>query len=245
MKYRALFDMKQFAGYCLWWVRIRQKPGQRWASAPLTAGRTDTEDQAHGAIAEALNYAGIGVEEIRPETERWSMVRDHIRQPGEARRFEGFQAWQAWPGDREALAGAGREFLAAWKAELARRDEVRREAIMRGVEYARFCMATGRDYLRRSADDWEAFREWAVREARASFEEARESYRQEFRFAFHIDTRAQDFAALGLAPGADAMDIKTAWRRLAMRHHPDRGGDHGEFVRLKSAYERLSGGVTV
>jgi DnaJ domain len=33
------------------------------------------------------------------------------------------------------------------------------------------------------------------------------------------------FAALGLGPDASAEDIQSARRRLAMAHHPDRGGD--------------------
>ncbi|WP_367026228.1 J domain-containing protein [Methylococcus sp. ANG] len=40
---------------------------------------------------------------------------------------------------------------------------------------------------------------------------------------------------------AEPPEVKTAWRRLAMRLHPDRGGDHQSFTRAKAAYERLMG----
>lgn len=32
-------------------------------------------------------------------------------------------------------------------------------------------------------------------------------------------------------------EIKAAWRRLALEHHPDRGGSQSEFIRIKTAYE--------
>lgn len=244
MSYAALFDVKGFAGYHLWWVRIRAKPNQRWVSAPMTGGRTDTEAQAHGAVAQAL--AGIGFGEIRHDaSERWSVVRDRIRQPGDARRFEGFRAWAEWRGDRDALADAGREFQAGWRAELSRREDARRDAEMQGIEYARFCMVTGRDFLRRSDDDWSAFRQWQFDEIQRRNREAQEEYSHQHRDGPFLDFSSRprlhaDLAVLGLEPGASQSDIKTAWRRVAMRLHPDRGGDHGEFVKAKAAFERLN-----
>ena len=35
--------------------------------------------------------------------------------------------------------------------------------------------------------------------------------------------------------------IKPAYRRKAQQHHPDKGGDPDEFMRVKTAYERLRG----
>ena len=49
----------------------------------------------------------------------------------------------------------------------------------------------------------------------------------------HYDT-------LGVERGADADAIKTAYRRLASKHHPDRGGDTQRFQEIQSAYETLS-----
>jgi hypothetical protein len=47
------------------------------------------------------------------------------------------------------------------------------------------------------------------------------------------------YARLGLAPGASLNDVKQAYRRLAMRFHPDRAGAQGvaAFLDLKAAYE--------
>lgn len=44
---------------------------------------------------------------------------------------------------------------------------------------------------------------------------------------------------LGLQDGASDEDIKKAYRKLAMKHHPDRGGDEAAFKRCKEAYEYL------
>lgn len=54
------------------------------------------------------------------------------------------------------------------------------------------------------------------------------------------------YQILGLKPGASDDDIKKSYRKLAMKHHPDRGGDEAEFKKIKEAYETLinSGGST-
>ncbi len=51
--------------------------------------------------------------------------------------------------------------------------------------------------------------------------------------------RAADLAALGLEEGADEAAIRRRFRELAMRHHPDRGGDPERFQAIRAAYERL------
>lgn len=45
---------------------------------------------------------------------------------------------------------------------------------------------------------------------------------------------ARDF--LGLKPGYTDDDVQRSYRRLALRHHPDRGGDVREFKKLTAAY---------
>jgi hypothetical protein len=45
------------------------------------------------------------------------------------------------------------------------------------------------------------------------------------------------FAVLGLPIAASVDQIKAAYRREAIRAHPDRGGDHALMVRLNAAYE--------
>ncbi|MEM2159585.1 MAG: DnaJ domain-containing protein [Candidatus Nitrosotenuis sp.] len=44
---------------------------------------------------------------------------------------------------------------------------------------------------------------------------------------------------LGIGKYATPADIKTAFRRLAAVHHPDKGGDENDFKRIRQAYEMM------
>ncbi|HQU15168.1 MAG: hypothetical protein B7Z66_05875 [Chromatiales bacterium 21-64-14] len=46
---------------------------------------------------------------------------------------------------------------------------------------------------------------------------------------------------LGLEAGACARDIQRRYRRLAMKHHPDRGGDTARFQEIHAAMQVLAG----
>jgi curved DNA-binding protein len=48
------------------------------------------------------------------------------------------------------------------------------------------------------------------------------------------------YATLGVARTADDDEIKRAFRKLAMKHHPDRGGDQVQFQQINEAYSVLS-----
>ena len=48
------------------------------------------------------------------------------------------------------------------------------------------------------------------------------------------------YEILGVAKSADDAEIKKAYRSLASKHHPDKGGDTAKFQELQEAYDNLS-----
>jgi curved DNA-binding protein len=48
------------------------------------------------------------------------------------------------------------------------------------------------------------------------------------------------YSILGVSKESLDTDIKAAYRKLAMKHHPDRGGDQAEFQKIQEAYAVLS-----
>lgn len=53
----------------------------------------------------------------------------------------------------------------------------------------------------------------------------------------HYD--AADLAALGLSVGVSEQEVRATYRRLAIEHHPDRGGSHATMSSINEAFDRL------
>lgn len=47
---------------------------------------------------------------------------------------------------------------------------------------------------------------------------------------------------LGVPRDSDENTVKKAYRKLAMKHHPDKGGDPDQFKKIQSAYDRITKG---
>jgi len=48
-----------------------------------------------------------------------------------------------------------------------------------------------------------------------------------------------NYAILGISEGASKIEMREAFRRLALKHHSDRGGDVEKFKKIKQAYDDL------
>jgi curved DNA-binding protein len=48
------------------------------------------------------------------------------------------------------------------------------------------------------------------------------------------------YNTLGIPKNSSDAEIKSAYRKMAMKHHPDRGGDEKKFKEVNEAYETLS-----
>lgn len=51
----------------------------------------------------------------------------------------------------------------------------------------------------------------------------------------------QPFQVLGISANASRDQVEDAYRRLAMKHHPDRGGDPNEMARINAARDSMLG----
>ena len=51
---------------------------------------------------------------------------------------------------------------------------------------------------------------------------------------------ANAYETLGVPKGASEEEIKKAYRKLAAKHHPDKGGDTAKFQEIQTAYDTLS-----
>lgn len=57
------------------------------------------------------------------------------------------------------------------------------------------------------------------------------------------DKESTDYDTLGIKPTASSDEVKQAFRKLAVKYHPDRGGDPKKFQKIHDAYERIMDGT--
>lgn len=50
---------------------------------------------------------------------------------------------------------------------------------------------------------------------------------------------AKPHDVLGVAPNASRDEVREAFRKQAMKHHPDRGGDPATFAALRAAHDAM------
>lgn len=54
-----------------------------------------------------------------------------------------------------------------------------------------------------------------------------------------LENTSDPYDVLGVARDATADEVKARFRELAKEHHPDKGGDEGQFVKIKKAREEI------
>ena len=62
-----------------------------------------------------------------------------------------------------------------------------------------------------------------------------------------MNTERRPHEILGVSPHASAVEIKSAFRRLALKHHPDKDkseGAAGRFIAIHEAYESVLASAT-
>ena len=53
-----------------------------------------------------------------------------------------------------------------------------------------------------------------------------------------------DYDTLGVKPNASTEEVKQAYRQMAIKYHPDKGGDPKKFQKIHDAYERILNGTS-
>ncbi|WP_254862488.1 DnaJ domain-containing protein [Halovivax gelatinilyticus] len=51
----------------------------------------------------------------------------------------------------------------------------------------------------------------------------------------------RQYEVLGLSTDASLPEVRTRYRRLLKRHHPDHGGSRAQFLQIRRAYEEITG----
>lgn len=67
----------------------------------------------------------------------------------------------------------------------------------------------------------------------------REAVEKYFRSTPQTDNAKDYYALLGLRKHANEELIKSQFRKMMLTHHPDRGGDHEVFIKIKDAFDIL------
>ena len=112
------------------------------------------------------------------------------------------------------------------------------------AEHAAECAKWAKEHAEWKAN-WERKEaEWARQEAKWARQEAEwggSSYKQHggYYSQYKFGANIEHMDVLGLKRGYTSIELKKAYRRMALVHHPDKGGDDAMFRSINEAYEAL------
>lgn len=151
----------------------------------------------------------------------------------------------------------------AKRAEKERQEKIRRfrEEYMRKAkeEYERRKKQEEEEARRRAEREWRQYAQWYERKRNRRGKEQYNYQRQHGYYERQYDRQRNEYQykykqqqqttyggdpqlmdslkTLGLDRTATKQDIKSAYRKLSRKHHPDVGGKHEDFVRINKAYK--------
>ena len=80
--------------------------------------------------------------------------------------------------------------------------------------------------------DWSHFEDTGESEVEALLQ-------QFWKYFLNNDLTQRAYQTLAVSPDANWTEIKNAYRKQALRHHPDKGGQSTRFIEIRQAYEVL------
>lgn len=87
----------------------------------------------------------------------------------------------------------------------------------------------------------DAEEEAVMQEAERMFRKWEKDFKHRYEFTFNPKTNINSaYNVLGLNVGASVHEIKSAFRLLVKKHHPDAGGRKEDFIKIREAYEILT-----
>ena len=190
--------------------------------------------------AEVVGYTG---EKLRIAGEGWVRTAIAPTEGGDSgvRMLFGVHGWPSTTPHISAITGAFAAAIQAVAKQAAVPDAAEREQQWRAV---RTILAGVVPTLDAAEKRWE--KEHREQEATAEEEQTgEEEQQQDTAPGGGLSTaEAEAYDELGVAPGAGMAQVRSAFRKLALRTHPDRpGGDGAAFRRVEEAMRAISEGA--
>jgi hypothetical protein len=146
-------------------------------------------------------------------------------------------AWRVGPGIRGCCLNHGLAQAAWWWEVDQRFKDLAESGIEDNKELSRAILSAKRFIL--SLLEERVPR--PTKEAKREYREFRKLHRKPRKVTIRLPSFAK---TLGITWPCSPEDLKATWRKLALQHHPDRGGRPEEFIRIKAAYDQACGRIS-